>query len=131
MRTLLIPLLAAALAGACHTTTHSPKLVADLLLVDGRIETMDPVIGEVEALAALDGRILTVGANEAAMVYAGEGTRILDLEGKRALPGFIDGHAHFTGIGHAQQVLDLLHVRSWDEVIAMVQEAVERTEPGE
>jgi len=131
MRTLLIPLLAAALAGACHTTTHSPKLVADLLLVDGRIETMDPVIGEVEALAALDGRILTVGSNEAAMVYAGEGTRILDLEGKRAIPGFIDGHAHFTGIGHAQQVLDLLHVRSWDEVIAMVQEAVERTEPGE
>lgn len=131
MRTLLIPLLAAALAGACHTTTHSPKLVADLLMVDGRIETMDPLIGEVEALAALDGRILTVGSNEAAMVYAGEGTRILDLEGKRAIPGFIDGHAHFIGIGYAQQVLDLLHVRSWDEVIAMVEEAVERAEPGE
>ncbi len=65
------------------------------------------------------------------MVYAGEGTRILDLEGKRAIPGFIDGHAHFTGIGYAQQVLDLLHVRSWDEVIAMVEEAVERAEPGE
>jgi len=131
MRTLQIPLLAAALAGACHTTPHTPKLVADLLLVDGRIETMDPLIGEVEALAALDGRILTVGSNEAAMVYAGEGTRILDLEGKRAIPGFIDGHAHFTGIGYAQQVLDLLHVRSWDEVIAMVEEAVERAEPGE
>ena len=131
MRTLQIPLLAAALAGACHTTPHTPKLVADLLLVDGRIETMDPLIGEVEALAALDGRILTVGSNEAAMVYAGEGTRILDLEGKRAIPGFIDGHAHFTGIGYAQQVLDLLHVRSWDEVIAMVAEAVERAEPGE
>ena len=84
MRTLPIPLLAAALAGACHTTPHTPKLVADLLLVDGRIETMDPLIGEVEALAALDGRILTVGSNEAAMVYAGEGTPTSLASGKRS-----------------------------------------------
>ena len=105
--------------------------MADLVLVDGRIETVDPELGEVEALAAAGGRILAVGSNEEITAYIGAGTRLMDLDGKRAIPGFIEGHGHFTGIGDAMQILDLKRVRSWDEVIAMVAAAVEDVEPGE
>ena len=42
--------------------------------------------------------------------YIGADTRVLDLHGRTAVPGFIEGHGHFTGIGNAMQVLDLMHV---------------------
>ncbi|MFQ6108634.1 MAG: amidohydrolase [Candidatus Aminicenantales bacterium] len=56
---------------------------------------------------------------------------MIDLEGKLAIPGFIDAHAHFTSIGQAKMRLDLTKVRNWDEIVAMVKEAVEKAQLGE
>ncbi|MFQ5495462.1 MAG: amidohydrolase, partial [Phycisphaerae bacterium] len=58
-------------------------------------------------------------------------TTVIDLGGKLAVPGFIEGHGHFTSVGAAKLNLDLSKVNNWDEVIAMVKEAVARAEPGE
>jgi predicted amidohydrolase YtcJ len=130
MSRLLSLLTGGLLAIGCNSTPPA-HLVAELILVDGRIETVDPDLGEVEALAVRDGRILAVGTNEEITRYIGVGTRLIDLDGKRAIPGFIEGHGHFSGIGDAMQILDLRDVRSWDEVIEMVREATANATPGE
>ncbi len=53
-----------------------------------------------------------------------------DLAGRLAVPGFIEGHGHFMGVGEYRMNLDLMDVRSWDEVVRMVADAVKTAEPG-
>jgi hypothetical protein len=48
-----------------------------------------------------------------------------------AIPGFIDAHGHFTGLGSSKMRLDFMHVKNWDEVVAMVKTAVRKAQPGE
>jgi len=66
----------------------------DVVLLNGRIVTMDPAAPEVEALAVLDGRIVARGTTEAIRDLAGPGTRVEDLAGAVAIPGLVDSHAH-------------------------------------
>ncbi|MHC4515934.1 MAG: amidohydrolase [Planctomycetota bacterium] len=104
---------------------------ADLVLRNGKIVTADDKIGTVEALAARDDRIVQVGTNVEIAKYVGDSTKVIDLKGKLAIPGFIEGHGLFTGLGRAKQVLDLMDVRNWDEIVAMVADAVSKAQPGE
>ncbi len=105
--------------------------LADLVLRNGKIVTVDHDIGTVEALAARGDRILQVGSNVEIAKYVGDSTKVIDLKGKLAIPGFIEGHAHFTGIGNAKQILDVMHVHNWDEIVAMVANAAAKAKPGE
>src|SRR5690606_451392 len=100
---------------------------AELVLRGGRVVTVDDELGTVEALAAKDGRIVAVGSDEAIAAHIGEGTRIVELDGRLAIPGFVEGHGHFVGIGEAAQVLDLTKARSWEEIVDLVGEAARRT----
>lgn len=68
---------------------------ADLILFNGRIWTGNPEQVWAEAIAAKSERIIFVGANADAEKLADSKTRVIDLQGKLALPGFIDGHTHF------------------------------------
>ncbi len=63
--------------------------------------------------------------------YIGSDTEVIDLAGQLAIPGFIDSHVHFSGIGTAQLQLKLMEVANWDEVVEMVAAAVAEAEPGE
>jgi predicted amidohydrolase YtcJ len=56
---------------------------------------------------------------------------VIDLQGRRAIPGFIEAHGHFTGVGEARIVLNLRRVKNWDEVVTMVRDAAARAQPGE
>ncbi len=75
--------------------------VPPVVYVGGPILTMNGGGDIVEALAVKDGRILLAGRRTDAVAAAGEGARIVDLQGKALLPGFIDGHSHF-GKGAAE-----------------------------
>lgn len=108
-----------------------PAQAPDLVLHSGKIVTVDERLGTVQALAARGGRILRVGSNAEIRRLAGEGTTVIDLKGRLAVPGFIEGHAHFTGVGNATMILDLSKVDNWDQVVDMVTEAVKHTAPGE
>jgi len=121
---LVLPLL------ACHSTEIT-YVEADLVLRGGRIATVDSEFGEVEALAISAGRVQAVGSNSEMAAFIGANTEIIELDGRRAIPGFIDGHAHFSGIGASMQILDLRSVANWDEVIEMVARAVRNAEPGD
>ncbi len=123
-------------AGACGVLKvvdgdTGPYLLVDLVLTNGKIVTMDDDRPEVEALAAYDGRILTVGSTEEIAALVGPDTRVIDLDGALAIPGFIEGHGHFLGIGDSGLQLDLMHAANWTEILAMVGTAVFEAEPGE
>jgi predicted amidohydrolase YtcJ len=116
------------LSGSCLLADQAP---ADLVLKGGKIVTLDDRNPEVEALAARGGRIVAVGRTSDIAKLVGEKTKVIDLGGKLAIPGFIEGHGHFTSLGHTRMELDLRKARSWDEIVRLVEEAAKKTPPGE
>jgi predicted amidohydrolase YtcJ len=126
---LLLVALPAAIAGAPPARTAQRP--ADLVLRGGRIVTLAAEPSEVSALAVRDRRIVALGGDSELAPFVGAGTRVVELGGRLAIPGFIEGHAHFLGLGRAAMILGLGGLRSWDEVVAAVAAAVERAEPGE
>jgi predicted amidohydrolase YtcJ len=127
LRTLafLLPLL---LVGCSSGPTADPT--ADLVLRNGTIATLDEAHGDVSALAAAGDTILAVGGGSDVDPYVGSGTRVIDLDGQLAVPGFIEGHGHFMGMGEAQLQLGLLGTSSWDQIVGMVDSAAAQTPSG-
>jgi predicted amidohydrolase YtcJ len=117
----------AVLWAAC---TASSSDSATLVLTNGIVVTVDEAVPNGEAIAIRGDRILAVGGMAEIESFIGPNTEVIDLQGQLAIPGFIDSHAHFMGIGTAQRQLNLMEVANWDEVIAMVTEAVAEAEPG-
>ncbi len=105
--------------------------VADTILQNGTIYTVNQTSSKAQAIAVLGDKILDVGTNEEMEKYQGETTKIIDLEGKTLTPGFIEGHGHFMGLGYNELDLDLMDVKSYDEMVARVEEAVAKAKPGE
>ncbi len=93
---------------------------ADLVLRGGRIVTLDPSRPEATALASRGDRIVAVGTDAEIAPFVGAETEVIDLEGRLALPGFIEGHGHFSGLGRALDTLDLRNARTWDEIVERV-----------
>jgi predicted amidohydrolase YtcJ len=111
---------------------HAPKPApADLVLTNGRIVTLDPAKPEVQALAVRNGRIEALGTDKEMAAFIGPATRVVDLAGKLATPGWIDAHLHFPGIGESKLSLDLTKARNWDDIVAMVAAAAKKAKPGE
>jgi len=105
---------------------------ADIILVNGNVITVDERKPRAEAVAIQGERILAVGANAEIRRLAGERTRVMDLAGKTVVPGLVDGHLHFVGLGSDRgTALDLGDARSEAEVAAMVRRAASRAQPGE
>ena len=80
---------------------------ADLLLVNGRVRTMDPANPEVTAVAIRQGRIVFAGTDAEAKAAAAPGSPTIDLAGRTATPGLNDAHAHPMSVGFALLDLDL------------------------
>lgn len=66
----------------------------ELIVVNGKISTMDEQLTEAAAMAVRNSRILALGTNDAIRSLAGPNTQVLDAKGRRVLPGLIDGHTH-------------------------------------
>ncbi len=107
------------------------KTPADLALINGKIVTVDDSKPEAQAVAVQGDVIVAVGSNKKIKPYITEATQVIDLEGKLAIPGFIDGHGHFTSVGQSKLILDLTKVKNWEEIVAMVSEAAKKAKPGE
>jgi predicted amidohydrolase YtcJ len=119
------------LAGAAGGCSGPSPDLADLVLTNGSVVTVDPAVPDGEALAIKDGRILAVGSSADIDEHVGAGTEVLDLNGQLAIPGFIDSHVHFSGVGTAQLQLNLMDVANWDEVVEMVAAATIEADPGQ
>lgn len=126
-----IPLIALISACSAESGPEGGEEVADLVLLNGNIVTVDEAQPRAQALAAKDGRIVAIGSDSDVEGFIGEGTEVIDLEGRFAMPGFIEGHAHYMGVGQSQLQLDLMDVESWEEIVEMVAGAVGEADPGE
>ena len=115
---------------ACGTPAPSVT-PADLVLRNGVVVTVDESIPDAEAIAVTGYTITAVGTNAEIEPYIGETTEVVDLEGRLAVPGFIEGHGHYMSLGESKVILDLNNVRDWDEIVTMVADAVQEAEPGE
>mgnify|MGYP001335906456 FL=1 len=104
---------------------------ADMVIHNGTIYTMSDYNPIAETVIVKDGKIMNVGNQINYRSYIGEKTKILDLNGATMIPGFIEGHGHFMGLGYAKMRLDLSVVESYDELVDMVAETVEKALPGE
>jgi predicted amidohydrolase YtcJ len=103
---------------------------ADLVLRGGRVVTVDGELPEGTAVAVRDGLVARVGSDEEIAFHIGPDTRVVELKGRLAIPGFIEGHGHFLSLGDSKMILDLSSARSWDEIVSMVAAAAEEAEPG-
>jgi predicted amidohydrolase YtcJ len=115
----LLPLL---LIASCQ-----PKEPADLVLHNGKIVTADEAFSIHEAVVVKDGKIVAVGGNELLDSY--EAVRVVDLQGKMAMPGFNDTHIHVRG--QARRAVDLTQSKSLTEIFGDVTSKAQELGKGE
>ena len=118
----------AGVAGAPDAPAVEP---ADLVLRGGKVATVDPDLGNAEAIAVNGYQITAVGSNDEISAYVGPETEVIELNGRFAMPGFIEGHGHYMGLGRSKQILDLNQAKNWDEIVSMVAGAVDKAQPGD
>jgi len=100
--------------------------IADIVFTNGKIWTLDKVRPTAEAVAVLNGRILAVGSSSEMSKYIARPTTVIDLRGRRMLPGFIDDHTHFMSGGFQLQNVDLRFAKSKQEFARLIKERAEK-----
>ena len=124
-----------AMAGAMALTAGSvgwaaERQVADLVLVNGKVITVDPKDTIAEAVAVKGNRIVAVGDVSA---WRGPKTQVIDLKGRPLLPGFIDAHSHVAGMANVEAHLINIQVpplKDGAAIIAKLKEAAEKLPAG-
>jgi predicted amidohydrolase YtcJ len=101
---------------------------ADLLLINGKIITVDAKDSVAQALAIHHGKIVAVGSNDEVRKHAAKNARIIDLHGRTATPGLIDSHCHFDETTTIYD-LDLSNIKSVAEAVELVRQKVAHTPP--
>ena len=107
-------------------TAVSQTQIADLVFVNGKVWTVDKQKPNAEAVAVLGGRILAVGSDKEITQLIGPRTTVIDLKGRRMLPGFIDNHTHFMSGGFQLQSVDLRYAKSEEEFAALIRARAEK-----
>ncbi|MXY22179.1 MAG: amidohydrolase [Dehalococcoidia bacterium] len=105
----------------------------DLIVVNGRVETMDSRDSVVQAVGIRNGRIAALGTNDEVSAYKHSRTTVIDAQGKTVLPGFIEPHNHMVGYS-----TDLLDVdvrtppnRNIGDIVELLRERAYITPPGD
>src|SRR5882724_10600880 len=107
-----------------------PAPTADLILHRGQFTTLTPAHPTATAVAIRDGRFLAVGADHEVLALAGPKTKVVDLKGRRVLPGLIDSHLHIIRGGlNFNLELRWDGVRSLADAMSMLKRQVAVTPP--
>ena len=104
----------------------------DLVLVNGKVVTVDDRFTIAQAVAIKGSRIVATGSTAAIRKLAGPNTKVIDARGRTVIPGLIDNHAHFVRVAekwHSEMRLD--GVTSRAQAIKMLQQRVRAAKPGE
>ncbi|MEE9288367.1 MAG: amidohydrolase [Bacteroidota bacterium] len=104
--------------------------MADVILYNGSVYTVDREFSVAEAVAVRGKRIVGVGSTDD-ILSRFEAKEMVDLQGKTVYPGFIDAHAHFLGLGISLRMLDFVGTSSPDQITAMVRDRVRKLKPGQ
>ncbi|MFH2111076.1 MAG: amidohydrolase [Candidatus Bathyarchaeota archaeon] len=106
---------------------------ADLVLVNGKIITVDAGFSVAQAVAVKDGRVQTVGTTEDIKKLVGKGTEVIELKGRTVMPGLYDSHLHVVGTGTALQMINCRTppMMSIEDMKKTVAEKAKQAKPGE
>ena len=129
-RTSCTLLLAFVVSGAVHaqqTDLNAPTLV----LLNGKILTMDGQSRITEAVAIRGGKFLAVGDSATIRSMATSRTRTIDLAGKTVVPGLIDTHAHFKAAGMADYVVNMSRAKTVAEALEAIKQFAAKKKPGD
>lgn len=107
-------------------TTVAQEQLADVAFINAKIWTVDARRPEAEAVAVLGGKILAVGTNAEIKKHIGKTTEVVDVQGRRMLPGFIDNHTHFMSGGFQLQSVDLRYANNEEEFARLIKERAEK-----
>lgn len=95
------------------------KQQADLIVTNANIYTVDEAFSKAESFVVKDGKIIAVGTtSEIDETYKANDT--LNAEGQTIVPGFIDAHCHFLGLGLNQQAVNLVGTKSFEDMVKRV-----------
>ncbi|MGK2960825.1 MAG: amidohydrolase [Gemmatimonadaceae bacterium] len=114
-----------------QTAFAQPQQVADLVVVNARVHTVDDGRPMVSAFAVKDGRFLFAGSDTEVRALAGPSTRVVDAGQSTIIPGMVDAHAHLLGLGTSLRQVKLAGSATYEEVIARVVERARGMKPGE
>ncbi|MDJ0698765.1 MAG: amidohydrolase [Woeseiaceae bacterium] len=118
-------------AGCDRPDPQEAVPVADLLLVNADVVTVESESPRAEAVAIKGDLILAVGTSEELSKHRGDDTEVIDVQGQMVIPGFIEGHGHYTSFGGSLMILDFRHAKSFAEIVSMVAGAAAETPAGE
>lgn len=113
----------------CAVTVMNAQL-ADLIIKNGNIKTMDDSVPLAEAVAVKNGRIIAVGSNNQIESLASQSTTVINAGGKLVLPGFIDNHTHFISGGFQLANIELRYTKNEQEFSEAIR-AYAKRHPGE
>lgn len=99
------------------TFSCSQKENVDTVVYNAKIYTVDSEFSNAEAFAIRDGKFVAVGTS-AEIQEKYQANETIDANGKAILPGFIDAHCHFYGLGLFKQSVSLFGTKSYEEIIA-------------
>jgi predicted amidohydrolase YtcJ len=109
----------------------SKKETVDLIIHNGNIITIDDNKPVVQALAVSNDKIFATGTNKEILSLANSETKVIDLLGKTAIPGLIEGHAHFMSYGYSMMKLRLNNLKNWAEIVTLIEKSIAIAKPGE
>jgi len=109
---------------------EDPNPPTDLLLYNGNFSTINSAQPNATAIAIKDGRITDVGGPEIKEKHQSSAKKTIDLNGQFAMPGFIEGHGHFSNLGKSLIHLNFLTSKNWQEIVDQVATKAATLEPG-
>lgn len=114
----------------CQSSSLSREK-ADIVLLNGKIYTVESQQPRAQAVALKQEKILYVGSNQGIQAVIGDTTEVIDLQGAMVLPGFIDAHTHFLDGGFALSNIQLRNAKSKDEFIERISQKAQSLDKGE
>jgi predicted amidohydrolase YtcJ len=107
---------------------------ADLVVLNGKVHTVDPQVPKAEAFAVKGGRFMAVGSTAEIRALAGKGTQTIDAQGMMVVPGFIDCHNHAPGTTLLYEVLVgnpyEVEFVTIDSIVEKLRARAQKTPPG-
>lgn len=129
--TLIVAAFLLAASGGRMTSGQKREPEADVVFKNGNIYTVKDDSPKAEAVATKYGKVVFVGSNAEAKKYEGKGVKVIDLKGATVVPGLVDAHYHFSGVGFREMNLNLEGTTSLEDFLAKVKARVSKAKPGE
>ena len=105
--------------------------IADLVIAHANIYAVDTTYAHADYIAIKEGLILKIGTEEEIKKIMDKETEVIDAQGNFVMPGFIEGHGHYSGLGYSLINLNFLKSKSWEEIVAAVGNRTKEVKPGD